>query len=441
MLEKLLNLINTNQFLTGGFILGLLGGIAVYLRSVPANIFYFIKRRVVFSVEIENHYSSFHLFSYWLQKQKPVFSNKNFFLREEQKISRGIDFDDDDDNDEFGNTTGKEKKRNRIFYVPSSGLHFFKYNKKLLIVYFYRKEITNTSSSPEHESPFRYSYTVYMFGKNEECQKTFNTIIEESGTELSKKVDGKIKIRASAFINRYGENLFGWKLSTFKHPRTKETLIFDDNFYEDIENDIDKFLHNKDWYKEKGIPWRRGYLLHGVPGGGKTTLIETLAGRFNFNINILDLMNDKLTDQYLIELFASIRDNSIIVVEDIDTIFEKRTPTSDKIKITFSGLLNAIDGIASKDGQIIFMTTNNIDVLDDALKRSGRLDKHIEFDYASEQQKRKMFLKFFKEDELNANKFMDIMKGVNISMAKLQEHFVLYSYDVNAIFENIGELK
>lgn len=440
MLEKLLSLINTNQFLTGGFILGLLGGIAVYLRSVPANLFYFIRRRLVFSVEIENHYTSFHLFSYWLQKQKPLFKNKNFFLREEQKLSRSIEFDDDDD-DEFGNTTGKEKKRNRIFYVPSSGLHFFKYNKKLLIVYFYRKETTNTSSSPEHESPFRYSYTIYMFGKNEDCQKTLDMIVEESGAELSKKTDGKIKIRASANIIRYGENTFNWKLSTYKHPRTKETLVFDDGFYEDIENDIDKFLHNKDWYKEKGIPWRRGYLLHGVPGGGKTTLIETLAGRFNFNINILDLMNDKLTDQYLIELFASIRDNSIIVVEDIDTIFEKRTPTSDKIKITFSGLLNAIDGIASKDGQIIFMTTNNIDVLDDALKRSGRLDKHIEFDYASEQQKRKMFLKFFKEDELNANKFMDIMKGVNISMAKLQEHFVLYSYDVNAIFENIGELK
>ncbi len=441
MFEKLLSLINTNQFLTGGFILGILGGLLVYLRSIPANIFYFIKRRIVFSVEIENHYESFHLLSYWLQKQKPLFRNKNFFLREEQRISRNVELDNDDNEDDFGNISPKDKKKNKIFYVPSSGLHFFRHNKKLMIIYFFRKEVNTANSSPEYESPFRYSYTVYMFGNNIECQKTIDTIIEESSTELSKKTDGKIKIRASAFMQRYSDNFFGWKLSTYKHPRTKDTLVFNDGFYEDIENDIDKFLHNKEWYKEKGIPWRRGYLLHGVPGGGKTTLIETLAGKFNFNINILDLMNEKLTDQYLIELFSSSKDNSIIIVEDIDTIFNKRTPVSDKIKITFSGLLNAIDGIASKDGQIIFMTTNNIEVLDDALKRSGRLDKHIEFDYASEEQKRKMFLKFFNGDDLNAQRFVDIMKGVNISMAKLQEHFVLYSYDVDAIFQNIGELK
>ena len=47
MIEQITNLFNSNQFLTGGFILGLLGGIAVYLRSVPSNIFYFIKRRIV----------------------------------------------------------------------------------------------------------------------------------------------------------------------------------------------------------------------------------------------------------------------------------------------------------------------------------------------------------------------------------------------------------
>ena len=443
MFEKLLSLINTNQFLTGGFILGIIGGAIAYMKGVPRQLFYFIRRRIVFSTEIENHYNSFHLFSYWLKKQTPVIKNKNFFLREEDKLSRWVMQDYDENNDDSINPLLKSNnsiKKIKTFFIPSDGIHWFRYKGKNLFVSFSRKEV-NISSSPEFESAYRYDYTIYMFGKNENCQKVLDDIINEVNEELTNKITDKIKIKTSAFLNKYGESWFGWKLSALKLPRTRETLIFDDGFYENIHDDINKFIHNKEWYKEKGIPWRRGYLLYGAPGAGKTTLIETLAGEFNMGINILDLMGDKLTDQYLIDLFAQNKDNSVVVIEDIDTIFNGRNPVSDKIKITFSGLLNAIDGLASREGQIVFMTTNNIDILDNALKRSGRLDRHIEFGFASEQQKYKMFLKFFKDDVENAKKFADITKDFHISMAKLQEHFVVYGYSAEAVLENIGELK
>ena len=442
MIEYLIKLFHENQFLTGGFVLGIIGGMIAYMKNLPRQLFYFIRRKIIFSTEIENHYNSFHLFSYWLQKQIPVIKNKNFFLREEDKLSRWVTVaSDDDDSDNPLLKDNNSIQKIKTFFIPSEGIHWFRHKGKNMFISFSRKEVNNTSSSPEFESAYRYDYTIYMFGRNEKCQKVIDDIINEVNEELGNKITNKIKIKTSGFLNRYGENWFGWKLSALKTPRTKDTLIFDDGFYENIYSDIEKFIHNKEWYREKGIPWRRGYLLYGVPGTGKTTLIETLAGEFKMGINILDLMNDKLTDQYLIDLFSQNKENSVIVVEDIDTIFDGRIPTSDKVKITFSGLLNAMDGLASREGQIVFMTTNNIDILDNALKSSGRLDSHIKFDYATEQQKHKMFLKFFKDDTENAKKFEEATKDFHISMAKLQEHFVLYGYSAEAVFENIGELK
>ena len=63
--------------------------------------------------------------------------------------------------------------------------------------------------------------------------------------------------------------------------------------------------------------------------------------------------------------------------------------------MSFSGLLNALDGVASQQGRVVFMTTNHLEKLDPALVRPGRCDIHIRLDYASPNQMRKMFLHFY----------------------------------------------
>merc|ERR1712139_657141 len=90
---------------------------------------------------------------------------------------------------------------------------------------------------------------------------------------------------------------------------------------------------------------------------------------------------------------------SLIVLEDVDALFdEKRKKKSeDKSGITFSGLLNALDGVGSSSGQLFFLTTNHRERLDPALIRNGRVDVHVEFTDATDEQIRGLFAQFYKQ--------------------------------------------
>ena len=111
--------------------------------------------------------------------------------------------------------------------------------------------------------------------------------------------------------------------------------------------------------------------------------------------------------------------------------------------ISFSAILNTLDGISRKNKMVTVMTTNFKDRLDQALIRPGRIDKIIEFPLASEQQVKEMFKSYF-GDEPNA---LNILREVNrktrynqTSTAALQKYFFENREDVNLISENIEDL-
>lgn len=79
-----------------------------------------------------------------------------------------------------------------------------------------------------------------------------------------------------------------------------------------------------------GIPYRRGYLLHGPPGSGKTSFIQALAGELDYNLCILNLSERGLTDDRLHLILSIIPERCIMVLEDIDTAFSGRDLSSDK---------------------------------------------------------------------------------------------------------------
>jgi chaperone BCS1 len=117
-----------------------------------------------------------------------------------------------------------------------------------------------------------------------------------------------------------------------------------------------------------------------------------------------------------------------MLLEDIDAAFTKRTQTDNQgyqSMITFSGLLNSLDGVASAEERIIFLTTNHVEKLDPALIRPGRVDLKEYLGNASEYQIRQMFLRFY-DDQTLADQFVEKIKGKNISTASLQGHFVYY---------------
>ncbi|KAF9436922.1 hypothetical protein BGZ76_002546 [Entomortierella beljakovae] len=176
----------------------------------------------------------------------------------------------------------------------------------------------------------------------------------------------------------------------------------------------------------KRIPYRRGYLLYGPPGSGKTSFIQALAGELEYNICILNLSERGLTNDRLNHLLTNLPERSIMLLEDIDAAFAKREKTQEGFQsmITFSGLLNALDGVASSEGRIIFMTTNHIEVLDPALIRPGRVDLREYVGDATSIQIHRMFNRFYEGQTELADKFVKSLEGQKVSTAALQGHFV-----------------
>ncbi|KAH9976010.1 P-loop containing nucleoside triphosphate hydrolase protein [Lactifluus volemus] len=196
-----------------------------------------------------------------------------------------------------------------------------------------------------------------------------------------------------------------------KRPLT--SIVLDDGIKELLLEDANDFLKSKQWYADRGIPFRRGYLLYGPPGSGKTSIIHSLAGELGLNIHIISLSKSGLDDVTLNSLISSLPQECIAVMEDIDAAFTHGLTRGDSrdgqgqgfsqipssgakdSRITLSGLLNALDGISAQEGRLLFATTNRYDVLDPALIRPGRMDLHVEFRLASRYQARELFKHFY----------------------------------------------
>lgn len=157
-----------------------------------------------------------------------------------------------------------------------------------------------------------------------------------------------------------------------------DSVVLDQDLAQELVEDIQRFQQSAEWYRDKGVPYRRGYLLHGPPGTGKTSFTQAVAGQLNLNICYLNLSGGTLDDDSVNSLLNEAPPSSIILLEDIDGIFVERSSVQKKSRgrqVSFSGLLNALDGVRSQEGRILFMTTNHRERLDPALLRPGRADK------------------------------------------------------------------
>ncbi|KAF0904705.1 hypothetical protein E2562_036170 [Oryza meyeriana var. granulata] len=198
-----------------------------------------------------------------------------------------------------------------------------------------------------------------------------------------------------------------WSPVAFHHPATFDTLAMDPTDKETIKGELMAFKDRKEYYSKVGKAWKRGYLLFGPPGTGKSTMIAAMANYLEYDVYDLELTAVKNNTE-LRKLFIETTGKSIIVIEDIDCsvdltgkrkdkkkarekfndntklpIEPNKDDDDDDTKLTLSGMLNFIDGLWSACGgeRIIIFTTNNKDKLDPALIRPGRMDKHIEMSY------------------------------------------------------------
>merc|ERR1740120_133604 len=166
---------------------------------------------------------------------------------------------------------------------------------------------------------------------------------------------------------------------------------------ESLLEDMKLFLGREDWYAQRGVPYRRGNLFHGPPGCGKTSFVTAAAGELCCPIYVLNLADPYLSDLGLLKLVTDVPPRSILLVEDVDAAFHEVLGKTDSSasggnaqrdgahmgQLTFSGVLNALDGVAGQEGKIVVMTTNHPEKLDPALVRPGRVDMRASFHCAS----------------------------------------------------------
>ena len=247
--------------------------------------------------------------------------------------------------------------------------------------------------------------------------------------------------------------VIGTEWRPFGHPRSRRPLhsvVLDQSISSEIVTDVRDFISSASWYKERGIPYRRGYLLYGPPGCGKTSFITSLAGELEYSICVLNLSDRAMSDDRLQHRLADAPENSIILLEDIDSAFVSRdidpnleTAFQGLNRLTFSGLLNAIDGVTSTEGRIVFMTTNYMERLDKALIRPGRVDYKQHIGYCSKQQLQVMFNNFYPDADPNlAMKFAEHVTSHSseISAAMVQGYFMFFKHSAQDAFNNASHL-
>src|SRR6516165_7419974 len=103
-----------------------------------------------------------------------------------------------------------------------------------------------------------------------------------------------------------------------------------------------------------------------------------------------------MSDEALRSLIDALPVATLLLIEDVDCVFKDQRTTTAESGVTLSGLLNALDGVSSRDGRVLFMTTNHPERLDPALIRPGRVDLKIELGYATPDQARRLFLWFYR---------------------------------------------
>lgn len=202
-----------------------------------------------------------------------------------------------------------------------------------------------------------------------------------------------------------------------------DDVILDPEMKKNLIEDVQGFFDNRELYGNFAVPWKRGVILHGLPGNGKTVSIKALINSLYARpdqvsaLYVKSLGTNCQTEEYSIRLiFQQARRSSpcLLIFEDLDSL------VGDNIRSYF---LNEVDGLESNDGILMIGSTNHLDKLDPAIsKRPSRFDRKYHFKLPSEKE-RELYADYWRKKLLSKNQGIEFPEELCEIIAKLADGF------------------
>ncbi len=209
--------------------------------------------------------------------------------------------------------------------------------------------------------------------------------------------------------------------------RSAESVFLKEGQLDYLLDDLQRFQNDREKYEAFGISYHRGYLLYGPPGTGKSTVPKIVAHQTNLPLYYVTL-SSLSKDTNINDMFSELpKTGCVLLLEDLDTSSAVRDRDEDKgpkgildqdSNLTLSAMLNVLDGMMTPENMVVFITTNDKDVFDEAMLRKGRIDVMMEIGYLDNYQMRSL-MKYVMEEDVYTDEFS--VEGLDIAPADIME--------------------
>jgi len=364
--------IRTNQFFGAAAFASVAAALFASLKGVPKWIYDRIVLLISYKVTI---YQTDELYDYitsWIS------DNHKSKARNVEYSTKSVD-DGNYPLEEEDTRVGKKAKE--IKEIPIEDFFYMRKYGRWIRISFGRDKLENANNL---KSVYLKHYTFKGIFASRSIRKLIREINEHYGN---------IKREPRFYISR--GHYFSYMQTIKGKPLSQ--VVLNGPLKDSILKDITTWRDSKEEYNRRGIAHKRGHCYFGPPGTGKTTLARAIAIEYEMDVYNVNLNNIDGDDDML-SMFAEVNPNSILLFEDMDAYFDMREKVNKDSKITFSGLLNALDGAISLNNVLIIITTNHIEKLDPALLRPGRIDLIKELGFAKTAEAEEYLSMFYLKD-------------------------------------------